>query len=148
MNNESAKSPFQMRDWRIARINYGNGFISIDKEALPRWELVFHHDTKYDNDNHCYVGTLHIEFSLSVTDEQRRMELSGDSYSLFTFDVDENPENETQMESLLKYNGLTFSIGMLRNYIVAQGDLLRIRVNMILPSINLKNVEYDQTIII
>lgn len=146
MNTEAAKSPFQIRDWRIVRFNYANGIFSPDSDAHVEWKLTFHRTNQYDIENQVYVGTLCIEFEACLEQEQRKMELSGAAYSMFTFEAEQSEDHEKQMESLLKFNGLSFSIGMLRNYIAMQSDLLKTRVHMIVPNINLKNVEYDQEI--
>ena len=146
MNTEEAKSPFQIRDWRIARLNYANGIFSLDNDAKLQWKLTFHKTNQYDIENQVYVGSLCIEFDAYIENEQRKMELSGASYALFTFEAEQSEGHEKQMESLLKFNGLSFSIGMLRNYIAMQGDLLRTRVQIMLPNINLNNVEYEEEI--
>lgn len=148
MERETAKSPFQMRDWRIVKFDYSNDIMFMKPNPDITWQFLFERQIQYDDDNKCYSGTLHIHYSASALEGDRKMAIDGDSYSFFTFETDQATENETRMESLLKLNGLTYSIGMLRNFIASQSTVLGMRTHLILPSINLRNVEYGEVVTI
>lgn len=130
--NASIKSPFQMRDWRIVHLYYGNPFFDLDPNSEVQWELEVSKSIEPSEDQQYYTGTLRVDFSASITEADRTMVLSGIMASLFTYDGVHNSDNDRIMDQMLRINGLTFCLGMLRNFISSQSDLLGIRKRLIL----------------
>ena len=56
--NASIKSPFQMRDWRIVHLNYGNPFFDTDPNSEVQWELEVSKSIEPSEDQQYYTGTL------------------------------------------------------------------------------------------
>ena len=133
-----------MRDWRIVHLNYGNPFFDLDPNSEVQWKLEVSKSVEPSEDQQYYTGTLRVDFSASITEADRTMVLSGIMASLFTYDGVHNSDNDRIMDQMLRINGLTFCLGMLRNFISSQSDLLGIRKRLILPSINLYNIRFDE----
>ncbi len=143
--NNAVKSPFQIRDWRVVSIEYVNPVISVESDATDEWELYANKNIKYDLSHHCYTGVLDVKFSVFIKQDDRKMELKGEALSFFTFDTEENEEAKNKMTLLIEKNGMAFFLGMLRNFVSSFSDVVRIHKRLILPSINLNNFVYNET---
>lgn len=144
--HESIKSPFQMRDWRIVRLNYNNPILALNPEADVQWEIEVNKAFEYAENQDFYTGTIHLEFTASIPQEERTMVLAGVMISLFTYDGGKSDENDRSMNQMLQMNGLAYCLGMLRNFISSQSDILGLRKRLIFPSINLYNIRFDEKI--
>lgn len=147
-SRESIKSPFQMRDWRVVHLNYINPIIHLDPNSEVQWEIEVNKNIECDEEHSLYTGTIHLEFKATISQENRVLEFSGVMLALFTYDSKINEENNQKMNQLLQINGLTFCLGLLRNFISSQSDLLGIRKRLLFPSINLYNIRFDEKICI
>ena len=143
---ESIRSPFQMRDWRIIHLNYSNPIFALNPETDVQWEIEVNKGMERAEDQDFYTGTIRLEFTATIPQEDRAMALTGVMISLFTYDGEQNEENDQRMNQMLQINGLTFCLGMLRNFVSSQSDLLGLRKRLIFPSINLYNIRFDEKI--
>ena len=143
---ESIRSPFQMRDWRIIHLNYNNPILALNPEADVQWEIEVNKEFEHAEDQDFYTGTIRLEFTASIPQENRTMSLSGLMISLFTYDGGKSDENDRSMNQMLQMNGLAYCFGMLRNFISSQSDILGLRKRLIFPSINLYNIRFDEKI--
>jgi len=143
---ESIKSPFQMRDWRIIHLNYNNPIFALNPETDVQWEIEVNKEFEHADDQDFYTGTIRLEFTATIPQEDRTMALTGVMISLFTYDGDKSDENDRHMNQMLKINGLTYCLGMLRSFISSQSDLLGLRKRLIFPSINLYNIRFNEKI--
>lgn len=107
-------------------------FLDLDPNSEVQWELEVSKSIEPSEDQQYYTGTLRVDFSASITEADRTMVLSGIMASLFTYDGVHNSDNDRIMDQMLRINGLTFCLGMLRNFISSQSDLLGIRKRLIL----------------
>lgn len=145
-NPVSVKSPFQMRDWRIIHLAFSNEIYEPDPSAMPQWEIKASKSIEYSENLKYYSGIILLDFKAKIPKEERSTELSGTAFAYFTFSAERSEDNEQKAAQLISINGMTFCLGMLRNFLSSQGDILGIRPRLILPSINLHAFEFEKTI--
>ncbi len=145
---EPIKSPFQMRDWRIVHLNYNNLIFALNQESEVKWKIEVSKKTEYTEGQDYYTGAIRLEFTATIPQENLEMILTGEMVSLFTYDGEQNDDNDQKLDQLLKINGLTYCLGMLRNFLSSLSDLLGIRKRLIFPSINLYSIRFDEEIIL
>ena len=142
--SEKIISPFQMHDWRIRSFQYSDPIFppALEKVNLT-WKLTFHKDYKYKSENKCYAGMLSVRFAISA-DGYSNDFLTGEAISFSTLSSENDSEEaQRQMDRLLSINAAAYTLGALRSFLIQQ-SVLMLRMQIILPSINLNNVEFDK----
>ncbi len=146
MNNNTATSPLQMLDWRIAEFSASNNILFPSADIPHTWKIKASIN-QFDSTDNKLHATVSVAFHFYAEQNEGRICFEGIAVSYYVFEKDksdaDNPEE--LFDKLLHASAMTNMFGNLRLFLLQESALFQTGAKkVILPFINLNDFQFNE----